>query len=317
MKPITKMKYTTIVLTFNLLLITFNSIAQSVGINAIGAAPDPSALLDLSSTNKGFLITRVDTISIISPAFGLMTLAPSDSCLYMFNGTIWTSLGGVGKSCTCNCFSPPPPPSTGCIATSATVLIPITNAYTGKIWMDRNLGASQVATSSTDTAAFGCLYQWGRSPDGHEYRTSGTTATLSSTNVPGHANFITTTAAPSDWRNPQNNTLWQGVVGINNPCPTGYRLPTEPELDAERLSWIQAPINSTNTSTGAFSSPLKLTVGGFRGSNGVFNFIGLQGFYWSSTINGTFARSLYMSIGNANMAFSNRVYGISVRCIKN
>jgi len=39
---------------------------------------------------------------------------------------------------------------------------------TGKIWMDRNLGASQVATSSTDAAAYGDLYQWGRAADGHE-----------------------------------------------------------------------------------------------------------------------------------------------------
>ena len=29
---------------------------------------------------------------------------------------------------------------------------------TGKIWMDRNLGASQVATSLTDAASFGDLY---------------------------------------------------------------------------------------------------------------------------------------------------------------
>ena len=32
---------------------------------------------------------------------------------------------------------------------------------TGKIWMDKNLGATQVATSSTDAASYGDLYQWG------------------------------------------------------------------------------------------------------------------------------------------------------------
>ncbi len=42
-----------------------------------------------------------------------------------------------------------------------------------------------------------------------------------------------------DWRSPQNDNLWQGVNGINNPCPSGYRLPTEAELEAERLSWSQ------------------------------------------------------------------------------
>ena len=35
----------------------------------------------------------------------------------------------------------------------------------GKVWMDQNLGASRVATSSTDTSAYGDLYQWGRAAD--------------------------------------------------------------------------------------------------------------------------------------------------------
>ncbi|MDZ7738239.1 MAG: hypothetical protein U5K32_04030 [Bacteroidales bacterium] len=38
--------------------------------------------------------------------------------------------------------------------------------------MDRNLGASQVATASDDENGYGDLYQWGRSADGHESRTS-------------------------------------------------------------------------------------------------------------------------------------------------
>ena len=103
--------------------------------------------------------------------------------------------------------------------------------------MDRNLGASQVAKSSTDAASYGDLYQWGRCSDGHEKRTSGPTTTLSSTDTPGHGDFITTSAAPNDWRNPQNDNLWQGVAGTNNPCPAGYRIPTEAELETERLSW--------------------------------------------------------------------------------
>ena len=37
----------------------------------------------------------------------------------------------------------------------------VTGAY-GRKWMDRNLGASRVATSITDAEAFGDLYQWGK-----------------------------------------------------------------------------------------------------------------------------------------------------------
>jgi len=54
----------------------------------------------------------------------------------------------------------------------------VENPTTGKIWMNRNLGASQVATSSTDANTYGDLYQWGRAADGHQLRTSGTTSTL-------------------------------------------------------------------------------------------------------------------------------------------
>lgn len=142
--------------------------------------------------------------------------------------------------------------------------------------MDRNLGASRVATSRTDTEAYGDLYQWGRLTDGHEKRTSSTTSTLSTTDVPGHGNFITSVSSPYDWRSPQNPTLWQGVSGINNPCPAGFRLPTEPEFNTERLSW------SSQTSAGAFASPLKFVIGGYGSySNGKVGNAGALGYYWS------------------------------------
>lgn len=110
----------------------------------------------------------------------------------------------------------------------------VTNPITGETWMDRNLGAIQVATSSTDPDSYGDLYQWGRAADGHESPTSGTTSANATTAVPDAGNawdglFITETSPPVDWLTPQDNTLWQGVSGTNNPCPSGYRLPTEAE----------------------------------------------------------------------------------------
>jgi hypothetical protein len=133
-------------------------------------------------------------------------------------------------------------------ASGPAAVVDVTNPATGKTWMDRNLGASQVATFPLDTSAYGDLYQWGRGSDGHQCRNSPTTSTLSSTDQPGHGSFI---FSPSDWRSPQNGNLWQGLSGINNPCPSGYRLPTEAELNSERLSWI------SNNAAGAFASPLK------------------------------------------------------------
>jgi uncharacterized protein (TIGR02145 family) len=177
--------------------------------------------------------------------------------------------------------------------------------------MDRNLGASQVATSSTDAASYGDIYQWGRGTDGHQIRTSATTATLSSTDQPVEGKFILGPNTPYDWRSSQNANLWQGVNGVNNPCPTGYRIPTEAEWNAERLSW------SDNTSVGAFASPLKLPMAGFRSLiNGGLATVGANGYYWSSTASGSDSRNLDFSSNVASMGISSRAYGSSVRCIK-
>jgi uncharacterized protein (TIGR02145 family) len=187
----------------------------------------------------------------------------------------------------------------------------VTNVTTGDIWMDRNLGAIQVAVSSTDADSYGDLYQWGRLKDGHQCRTSNTSSTNSADNVPGHGDFIFEAGAPNDWRSPQNTNLWQGVSGINNPCPGGYRLPTETELDDEHDTW------GTDNAAGAFGSVLKLPTGGHRNfASGGFGLVGAHGHYWSSTVNSL--KSTYLTLSNSD-AFTrsdNRAYGFSVRCLK-
>ena len=185
------------------------------------------------------------------------------------------------------------------------------NSPTGKCWLDRNLGATQVALSSTDANAYGDLFQWGRLDDGHQVRTSGTTSTRSTTDVPGHGDFITYGSSPYDWRNPQNNNLWQGVSGTNNPCPTGFRIPTQTELNAERLTW------SSNNSAGAFASTLKLTVAGLRyRDDGSIGSVGTYGSYWASVITSTSSYYLYFNSSSADTGTYSRAYGLSVRCIK-
>ena len=193
-----------------------------------------------------------------------------------------------------------------------TIIVQVTNPVTGRIWMDRNLGADRVADSSKDTEAYGYLYQWGRPTDGHQLRTSATTYSLSSSDQPGHDNHIlSNTAANWDWRAPQNDNLWMGVDGINNPCPYGYRLPTEAEWDDERQSW------NTDNAAGAYASPLRLPVAGYRGSShGWLNTVGSFGFYWSATVFGTNARGLSFSSTYYNINVSYRANGYSVRCIK-
>lgn len=211
---------------------------------------------------------------------------------------------------TTNCF-------TGCIETVSTGLVEVTSPTTGKIWMDRNLGASQVAANATDANSFGCLFQWGRLADGHEDRGSTTTTTLSSTDTPGHGNYITTSSTPHDWRSPQNDNLWQGVNGTNNPCPAGYKLPTYTEMENERVDFINTGGNNT---TGAFGSFLKMPICSFRNTNGsITNFT--QGRYWTSTISttdGTKVRTLQNQTSNSAISTTGlRSRGNAIRCIKN
>jgi uncharacterized protein (TIGR02145 family) len=180
----------------------------------------------------------------------------------------------------------------------------------GQCWLDRNLGAAyKPTTNSVDANTFGDLFQWGRAADGHQIISSSTTTTVSTSNTPGNANFIVTA---SDWRSPQNDNLWQGVNGINNVCPVGFRLPTSAELETERTSW------SGSNSAGAFASPLKLTPSGNRDVSGALTNVAASGLYWSSTVTGTNAYNLkYNGSSAATTNSAPRASGRSVRCIKN
>jgi len=243
----------------------------------------------------------------LSWAPGLPTSVNTGDMLY-WNGSAWVKVAAGSNGQTLTFYNGAP-----LWITNANTVV---NSTTGKIWMDRNLGARQVASTSTDADSYGDLYQWGRGTDGHQIRTSATTSTLSSSNVPVNGSFILVSNlygsnATGDWLSPQNNNLWQGVSGTNNPCPAGFRIPTNPEWIAETNSW------SSQNPAGAFASPLKLPVAGARNNGGTFNNVGTAGNYWSSTINST--SSLYMWFETGGFRSSDplfRVWGISVRCIK-
>jgi uncharacterized protein (TIGR02145 family) len=281
-----------------IIMVASYSLTAQVAVTNDGSSAHGSAMLDVKSTDKGLLFPRMTTTernAIASPANSLLIFNTTTQCFeaWYAAGSNWVAFGCIG------CTSLTPPAGYGVVESS------------GHCWLDRNLGASQVATSSTDAAAYGDLYQWGRGTDGHQIRTSGTISTLSATDNPGHSNFILALNSPYDWRSPQNNNLWQGVSGINNPCPSGYRLPTDAELDAERTSW------SSNNAAGAFASPLKLPVAGYRGwSSGSLLSVGSDGIYWSSTVDGTHSRFLLFYSSNASMGSHNRAIGFSVRCLK-
>ncbi len=218
-----------------------------------------------------------------------------------------------------------------CNGTQPTAVVAITSS-TGKIWMDRNLGASRAATSATDFQAYGCLYQWGRGNDGHASinwvrpleddgwgnnagtPVNGTTYTLSSSDTPPNALFIADqTSTPYDWRSPKNDQLWQGVAGINNPCPAGYRVPTRTEFRAELTAYT---ITGT---TSAYNSIHKFPLAGDRAfDSGRVRGQGADMWFWTSTTDFNDSYNVLIQPGAVYSSTSNgRAGGYAVRCIKN
>lgn len=250
---------------------------------------DPSAALEIDSTTKGFLPPRMTTAqrdAISSPATGLIIFNTNTNIINVYNGTFWDEMKALAS-------------------TNVDII-----SSSGKTWMDRNLGATQVAPASNDASSYGYLYQWGRNSDGHQLRTSSTASGPVASGSEG-SNFITNGSSPYDWLSPQDNTRWNGATkGAHDPCPTGYRVPTETELDNER------PLFPTDNAAGAFASVLKLSVAGYRSSTAAFIGVGNTAYYWSSTVNGTNARYLSFDSNGVYWGSGDRARGFSVRCLK-
>lgn len=107
LKPIQKMEKQTNLL-FILLFISHLTYAQ-VGINSSGTAPAASAMLDVSSTNKGLLIPRInltsitDNTTIASPALSLMVFntnasLPEGTGFYGWNGDQWDLIKSISST---------------------------------------------------------------------------------------------------------------------------------------------------------------------------------------------------------------------------
>lgn len=72
------------------LIIASNSYSQNVGINATGTTPDASAMLDVESTDKGFLMPRVALTGTTDAA----TIANPATTLLVYN----TAIAGAGAT---------------------------------------------------------------------------------------------------------------------------------------------------------------------------------------------------------------------------
>ena len=189
----------------------------------------------------------------------------------------------------------------------------VLESRSNKTWSQANLGASRVATDHNDANSYGFKYQWGRASDGHQVPTSPTQTDQSSGDDPGHGKFV----LGLNWRSSANNNLWAGVNGTNNPCPSGWRLPTQAEWEA----FISTDGNfSQNSNSGApFSSVLKLSSS--QGRNRVSGQIptgDLHNYFWGIVnTSGTSYGVMILPAENRRLGAEQSAAGGSVRCVQN
>ncbi len=201
----------------------------------------------------------------------------------------------------------------------------VTSPYTGRVWIDRNLGAARVCTSLDDTACYGDYYQWGRNFDGHQDSGSATTTTQATDVNNVGSEFIITPnytydrdwAKTADADGSKRSANWSKTDG-SSVCPIGYRVPTKTELKVELLDAGSAEIQNN---TDAFNSFLMLPSAGYHlNSDGSMSLVGSWGDVWSSSVdlisNGA-SDLLFRSTDAGQISIGYRANGLSVRCIKN
>jgi hypothetical protein len=180
--------------------------------------------------------------------------------IYVYNGTDWNRIGE-----TCQIPVTDPLTATTC---SNNITVPSVRFMTYNLGADPTYDTPKkqmayIPTSQTDAHVYGGLYQWGRSDLTHGASTDGsyvryngaTNAVSATTNTPANGTFY---MASSDWKATRDDTLWGNGKGMaadgtidkggvkftddnyyqntdwlhpeNNPCPTGWRVPTQDEL---------------------------------------------------------------------------------------
>lgn len=283
-----------------LLLFIVQSSQSQIAVNTDGSLADSSSILDVKSTSQGLLLPRLSSAqrdAIPNPAIGLMIFNTDTKIIEAFGGNTWTDLNGE-KTSRVIC---------GLSTVDFGSITYNTVMHNGRCWLDRNLGATQVANAMDDSLSFGYYFQWGRAGDGHQHPANSTTSTIATTPSPGHSLFILPSAAPNDWQDPQYVDLWGLHEYINTPCPEGWRVPN-------LIEWNEAVSDWAN-STDAFNSPLKLPAGGHR-SIVDGSFVTSSGAYWTSSTSGFGSKMIFFDNTTINFLNKFRARGFPVRCIE-
>lgn len=283
---------------------------KATGTIGIGtAAPDNSALVDLNSNSKGFLIPRMNQsqmVAISSPADGLIVYCTTDGVVYIYVATLnhWKEISygsnnyspfSCGASISVNHVAGQVAPVSKTVTYGTVTNVP---GEPAKCWITSNLGADHQATAKDDAteASAGWYWQFNMKQG---YKHDGTLRTPNST-----------------WINQLNEN--SGWILFNDPCNielgSGWRLPTLSE-------WTNVDAAGGWTSwNGPWNSVLKLHAPGhLLATDGSLDFRGTYGNYWSSAQQTNdqswyLRTASYMSEMNYYDAFKSN--GFSIRCIR-
>jgi len=290
-----------------MILLSSSIIYSQVAINSDGSAPDGSSMLDIKSTERGFLIPRMTQAqieSISNPANGLLVFCTDDSKMYSFSAALlqWKEVAfgpgiilppfSCGSSMTIDHIAGSVAPVTKTVTYGTVTNIP---GEPTKCWITSNLGADHQATAVNDAteASAGWYWQFNRMQG---YKHDGSTRT------PNTA-WISWIDEDSDW------------LTANDPCAillgNGWRLPTETE-------WTNVDASGGWTDwNGPWNSALKMHAAGYLStSDGSLYSRDTYGSYWSSTQNSNaFGWELFFGNGLSGMYNDYKVYGYTVRCI--
>lgn len=300
--------------------------------------------------HPGFTSATVNGITLTAPAGTLNT--GTGTIVYTASGTptnsglftIPVSIGSMSSACNIliPVLNPPasgptvdPGPAIGSTGVvnftykGQSVAYKTVRAKDGRIWLQQNLGAPQVAFGSLDKASIGDYFQWGRWDDGHQAPnsvtiTGGPSLMNPSHIAPGNPKFIKGTTTNTKWWSVGGlaTDTWSGTTISatkgKDPCTAigpGWRLPTSAEWEAV------AAVEDLFGTISAGLSNLKLPASGYRLSyDGMVFQNGDVGNYWTSdAAANSYARLFFFDDNSyeATTRLSPRAEGNTCRCIKN